>query len=273
MQLGKREVDSRLHTTCAKSSYEYHCKHSRDLVETTAPHGAVSSDCPQPGLFRPVSVHRAVRMIPTPLFPHVGRDPFSEVYEPSEDSFLLMDALEQDADKLQHIKPSICLEVGCGSGVVSAFLASIVGPEAVFLCTDVNAAAAQCTVETGRCNGVTLHPVVTDLVACLLPRLCGQVDIMLFNPPYVVTPSEEIGSCGIEAAWAGGRRGREVMDRFFPLVSELLSNQGLFYLVTIAENDPEEIIQLLGQFGLQGAVCLSRRAGRESLSILRFRRT
>ncbi|KAJ8410475.1 hypothetical protein AAFF_G00193790 [Aldrovandia affinis] len=212
-------------------------------------------------------------MIPTPLYSHAGRGPFAEVYEPAEDSFLLMDALEQDADRLQQTKPSICLEVGSGSGVVSAFLAKIVGPEAVFLCTDVNPAAAQCTLETARCNNLGLQPVITDLVDCLLPRLCGKVEVMLFNPPYVVTPSEEVGSCGIEASWAGGTRGREVMDRFFPLVPQLLSSHGLFYLVTIAENVPEEIIDLLGQSGLRGEVRLSRRAGRESLSILRFCRT
>lgn len=47
----------------------------------------------------------------------------------------------------------------------------------------------------------------------------------------------QVGSHGIEAAWAGGRNGREVMDRFFPLASELLSPRGLFYLVTIKENN------------------------------------
>lgn len=45
-------------------------------------------------------------------------------------------------------------------------------------------------------------------------------------------------SHGIEASWAGGKRGREVMDRVFPLVADLLSPGGLFYLVTIKENNP-----------------------------------
>ncbi|XP_048873553.1 methyltransferase N6AMT1 [Brienomyrus brachyistius] len=209
-------------------------------------------------------------MIPTPEYSHVGRGPFSDVYEPAEDSFLLMDALERDADRIRRVRPALCLEVGSGSGVVSAFLAAVTGPDAAYLCTDVNPAAAQCTMETSRCNGCHLQPIVTDLVDTLLPRLCGKVDILLFNPPYVVTPPEEVGGRGIEAAWAGGMRGREVMDRFFPLVPQLLSSLGLFYLVTVAENKPAEIVRLLGEMELQGEVCLSRQAGQESLSILRF---
>ncbi|KAJ8004265.1 hypothetical protein DPEC_G00157020 [Dallia pectoralis] len=207
---------------------------------------------------------------PTPLYSHTGHGFFADVYEPSEDSFLLIDALEQDADRLKKMSPSVCLEVGSGSGVVSAFLASVVGPTALYLCTDVNPAAAQCTQMTSRCNGVELQPVITDLVHSFLPRLLGKVDVILFNPPYVVTPPEEVGSCGIEAAWAGGKQGREVMDRFFPLLPKLLSEQGLFYLVTVAENNPEEIASLLCKSGLQGVPCLSRRTGPENLCVLRF---
>ncbi|KAG9262169.1 methyltransferase N6AMT1 [Astyanax mexicanus] len=209
-------------------------------------------------------------MFPTPLYSHAGRGPFSEVYEPAEDSFLLIDALEKDADLLRESRPAVCLEVGSGSGVVSAFLASVIGPEALYLCTDLNPAAAQCTAETSRCNKLDLQPIITDLMECLLPRLNGKVDVLLFNPPYVVTPSDEVGSHGIEASWAGGNRGREVMDRFFPMVPQLLSNQGLFYLVTVSDNKPEEILDLLRGSGLRGTVCLSRQAGIEKLSILRF---
>ncbi|KAM9327414.1 methyltransferase N6AMT1 [Pholidichthys leucotaenia] len=207
---------------------------------------------------------------PTPVYLHAGRGSFVDVYEPAEDSFLLMDALEKDADQLQKIRPCLCVEVGSGSGAVSAFLASVLGPSALFICTDINPAAARCTAVTASSNNVALQPVLTDLVECLLPRLCGKVDVLLFNPPYVVTPSEEVGSTGIEAAWAGGERGREVTDRFLPVVAQLLSNEGLFYLITIAENDPDEIIHLLGQHGLKGETRLSIRARNERLAVLRF---
>ena len=33
---------------------------------------------------------------------------------------------------------------------------------------------------------------------------------MLFNPPYVPTPREEMSSSWIARSWAGGDKGREV---------------------------------------------------------------
>ncbi|KFP39116.1 HemK methyltransferase family member 2, partial [Chlamydotis macqueenii] len=168
----------------------------------------------------------------------------------------------------------ICLEIGSGSGVVSTFLASsIIGSSALYICTDINPMAAYCTLETALLNNVHLQPIITDLVKGLSPRLNGNVDLLLFNPPYVVTPSEEVESQGIEASWAGGKKGREVMDRVFPLVPDLLSPGGLFYLVTIKENNPDEILETMKKFGLEGTRVLSRQAGQEMLTILKFRKS
>ncbi|XP_032063724.1 methyltransferase N6AMT1 [Aythya fuligula] len=212
----------------------------------------------------------AVPAVPTPRYEHVWR--FGEVYAPAEDTFLLLDALESDAARLRDAGIAICLEIGSGSGVVSTFLASIIGSGALYLCTDINPMAAYCTLETALLNNVHLQPVVTDLVNGLSPRLNGKVDLLLFNPPYVVTPSEEVKSHGIEASWAGGKRGREVMDRVFPLAADLLSPGGLFYLVTIKENNPDEILETMKKHGLEGTRALSRQAGQEMLTILKFRK-
>eukprot|EP00079_Xenopus_tropicalis_P013219 XP_002941300.1 PREDICTED: hemK methyltransferase family member 2 [Xenopus tropicalis] len=208
-------------------------------------------------------------MLPTPIYPHVGHGIFADVYDPAEDTFLLLDALEKDAEELKS-RVGISLEVGCGSGVVSAFIASLIGQKACYLCTDINPVAAYCTLETARANQLHIEPIITDLVTGLLPRLQGHIDLLVFNPPYVVTPPEEVGSHGIEAAWAGGKNGREVMDRFFPFVPKLLSPTGIFYLIVLKENNPDEILENMRMYGLIGSKVLCRQAGRENLCVLKF---
>ena len=209
--------------------------------------------------------------LPTPDISHLNLADYDHVYEPAEDSFLLLDALQKEKRFITtHVKPLICLEVGSGSGVISTFLAQLLGPKHVYLSTDINPKAAEITSRTGRQNNVNLNPVLTDLTSALEKRLQHNVDILIFNPPYVVTPSEEVGSSGIEASWAGGDSGREVIDRFFPIVGKLLSERGVFYLVIIRENNQDEIEQIMKGYGLKMSVVLNRRSGPEFLSILKF---
>uniref|UniRef100_A0A2K5CVN6 Methyltransferase small domain-containing protein n=1 Tax=Aotus nancymaae TaxID=37293 RepID=A0A2K5CVN6_AOTNA len=129
----------------------------------------------------------ATLSFPTPLHGHVGHGAFSDMYEPAEDTLLLLDMLEAAAAELVGVE--ICLEVGTGSGVVSAFLASVIGPQALYMCTDINPEAAACTLETACCNRVHIQPVIIDLVKGLLPRLKEKVDLLVFNPHYVGTPN------------------------------------------------------------------------------------
>ncbi|KAL9963213.1 hypothetical protein ACROYT_G032391 [Oculina patagonica] len=207
---------------------------------------------------------------PTPSFSHLSQTDYQNVYEPAEDTFLMMDALEKDAEFLKDRRPLLCVEIGSGSGALITFLASILGPCAHYIATDINPIATQCTSQTAKQNGVNVCCIVTDLVKCLVPCILGKVDVLIFNPPYVVTESDEVSSHNIEASWAGGKQGREVMDRLFPLVSGLLSSSGCFYLVTVAENKPDEIISLFKSYGMSGEVLMARKAGRERLSILKF---
>mmetsp|Transcript_10950 Transcript_10950/g.12542 ORF Transcript_10950/g.12542 Transcript_10950/m.12542 type:complete len:118 (-) Transcript_10950:126-479(-) len=110
-----------------------------------------------------------------------------------------------------------------------------------------------------------------DLLVSLSDRMESVgIDIMLFNPPYVVTPSQEIASSDIASSWAGGVKGREVLDRFIPKLGKLMSTNGSFYVVAIEENVPEEICKLLLENGFATAKVIScRRAQNEKLMIIR----
>jgi release factor glutamine methyltransferase len=94
------------------------------------------------------------------------------------------------------------------------------------------------------------------------------------NPPYVVTPSEEVGGTGISAAWAGGRDGREVLDRLLPQLPRLLSPRGVFYLLALEANvcagRPDSLYTALPGFDV--ARVLQRSAGIERLSVFRYTR-
>ncbi|XP_036366791.1 methyltransferase N6AMT1 [Octopus sinensis] len=212
-------------------------------------------------------------MFSTPNFSHISSKDYEKIYEPAEDTFLLLDAIEKDFPFIKNQQPFICVEIGCGSGVPLVFLARVLGPSLFYICTDINRTAVQIARDTAFHNDVVVEAVETDLMSGLLPRLSNKVDILLFNPPYVPTPSDDIkfnADDPVVASWAGGTKGREVMDRLFPLIPHILSETGILYLVVVAENDPPDILKTMNSYGLCAETVISRRSGPELLSVIRF---
>lgn len=155
-------------------------------------------------------------MLPTPTLSHIPASLYMQVYEPAEDTFLMLDCLEESlAGSL-----GLCVEIGSGSGCISAFLAKHYNIHMIAI--DINPIACKTTLETAAFNHTNVDSLRGDLLHCIRD---GVVDLIVFNPPYVVTSSDEIGGNGIEAAWAGGIDGREVIDRF-------LQNANVFHRLT-----------------------------------------
>ena len=207
-----------------------------------------------------------------PTLDHASMKDFDEVYEPSDDTYLLIDGMKadiskQDSTTLQS-KFKILLEIGCGSGVPIVHLAKLI-PSARPMATDINPKALQFASRTAKENGVTnLQTIQCDLASGLLPKYEGQIDIVIFNPPYVPTPDEEVAGNSIEASWAGGERGRRVIDRAIPQIAELLSRpHGVCYMITVDDNDPEEVAEIFERHGLQMAPFVRRRAHNEFLTM------
>ncbi|CAI5934515.1 unnamed protein product [Closterium sp. NIES-64] len=145
-----------------------------------------------------------------------------------------------------------------GSGAAAPSAAVSLASQAAFLAVDINPHAADITRQTLAAHSIPADVVLSDLGTALIPRMAGQVNILIFNPPYVPTSPQEVHRPGITQAWAGGDRGREVIDRAMEVSAELLSPTGVFYLLVVAENDPEEVGERMRGLGFEGEELLRR---------------
>lgn len=215
----------------------------------------------------------------TPTTDHLTSKDYQNVYEPAEDSFLLLDALEKDLEFLRNeLKPKVCLEIGSGSGIIITSVAKYVG-NCLCLSTDLNAIACSVTKRTAANNPpAKVDTVQMNLVDGIRPN---SVDLLLFNPPYVVTSDEELFSSEMSGGqvitsknlvytWAGGENGRRVIDVLLENLDTILSVGGVLYLLVLKENKPKEIIDIVGGKGFTGEVFMERRIPGEYLYILKI---
>jgi release factor glutamine methyltransferase len=156
----------------------------------------------------------------------------SHVYEPAEDSYLLVDAILENIRNGDRV-----LEVGCGSGIVSVFASDIAS---MVVATDLNPHAVKCAAD----NGVTV--VRTDLYA----GLKGTFDLIVFNPPYLPTSKEECLGEWDGLMLDGGPNGRRAITRFLKGIRELLSTGGRVLLLVSSLTGVSEVSRSMQKAGL-----------------------
>jgi release factor glutamine methyltransferase len=153
-----------------------------------------------------------------------------------------------------------------------ARLLAAAGCPSIVLGADVSATAARDAAATRAAHADVAPRVDLALAAYgapFLPRLAGAVDVIAFNPPYVPTPPDEAAAGGVAAAWAGGDRGRAVIDAALPTLAAMLAPGGELFVVTVAENEPGEVVERLNDLGVDAAIALERTADEERLVVLR----
>lgn len=192
---------------------------------------------------------------------------FPDVYEPSEDTFLFLDALESEINFIKSIKPTVIAEIGSGSGVVITALASVLKGSCVYFATDVNRQACLASLETSRLNNCGVECVNTNLLDSFKG---GLFDVVLFNPPYVVTEAEEMAGNSLNRAWAGGKNGREITDVVLNDLDRLLARDGVCYMVILRENKPSEIKERMSARGYTCFTVMERKIPGEHLFVLKF---
>lgn len=213
----------------------------------------------------------------TPNTSHITFDDYKHVYEPAEDTFFLIDAIESDLDSIRKRNATVCLEIGTGSGIVITALSHALRSSAVCFGVDINEYACRVSKRTSTQNSTVVEMIRSDLLGAFKRN---SIDILLFNPPYVVTENEEIynRNSGVEfndniiKSWAGGVNGREIMDKVFVELNNVLAVDGVAYVLVIKDNKPNEIIADLVKLKFSATVIGDRKIRGEHLFVLKIER-
>ena len=210
-----------------------------------------------------------------------------------------MDCIENDGKlfnqtfKTKTNSTITIMEIGSGSGIVSTHTYNVIKTYCMecvgnknmnisSIAIDINGDALQITQQTMMKNGIKQNEITliqSDLLNGInIKQFYPKIDIMIFNPPYVPTSSEELNKSQtdkqLSAAWSGGEDGRVIIDKFIKdsQFYKLLGKHSFFYLVTIAMNKPDEIIEILKQspYNLHAEIVARKRVVQEMLVIIKF---
>jgi release factor glutamine methyltransferase len=183
------------------------------------------------------------------------------VYEPAEDSFLL-------ADNLTIEKDDLVLDLGTGCGLL-AILAAKKSEKVVAI--DVSPVAVQCSLQNAVLNNVANRIEVRQGDLFEPVKKGERFDVILFNAPYL--PSEEWEEQElVSQAWAGGKTGRKVIDRFIREVSVYLSENGRILLVQSTLSNVNQSLRMLVEHGLEAKVIAEKKADFETIVIIEAKR-
>ena len=179
------------------------------------------------------------------------------VYAPAEDTFLL-------AENLRVYEGEFVLDMGTGCGIL-AVLAAEKADEV--LAVDINPYAIRCAKKNAEINRVEdkVEFLLGDLFEPIKPK--GIFDLIIFNAPYL--PSE-IGEekSWIGKAWAGGKTGRKVIDRFISGAPNFLRRNGRIMLVQSSLSNVNESLDAFNKLGLNAKVIAETKVPFEKIVLI-----
>jgi release factor glutamine methyltransferase len=181
---------------------------------------------------------------------------FYEVYLPREDTYLMEQALNNFVLKNKSI-----LEIGCGSGYLSIFCAK---NGANVTAIDLNHKAITYAKKQAEKEKVRIDFIQSNLFESLNPK--DKFDIIFFNPPYLV--SDNIDYLALD----GGKKGREIIDKFLNVFEKHLEPNGFVLLLHTDYNDLKETEEKLAQKSFRFEIIEKQHIFFEDLYILKIKR-
>ncbi|OBA16572.1 uncharacterized protein OGAPODRAFT_23895 [Ogataea polymorpha] len=216
-------------------------------------------------------------MLSTPL---IAKTDYDKIYEPAEDSFLLLDLFEEIGATVANNKPRLVVELGTGSGIVSTFLNQHILKNAFLIATDINPHCCHAAIATNAKNAATVNfdSIQGDLTSSLRP---ASVDLLIFNPPYVpspfvpTVPESAEDQTWLDLALDGGNDGMAVTNRLLQSLGKILAPKGQAYILFCARNNPSMVAEqfLKDHPSFRVEKMIERKAGWEVLSVYLFQNT
>jgi release factor glutamine methyltransferase len=180
-----------------------------------------------------------------------------DVYEPSEDTFLMADMLEKENLQGKHV-----LEMGCGSG----YLTEIAARKGAYVTAiDINPEAVKVTADLLASKGLKARVIISNL----FQNVSGRFGLIFFNPPYLPENKEE--SRFSSTQWSGGASGRETIERFIDKACDFLLPNGKVLLLISSLTGKESIISLFGKKNFVAHIIAEKKIDWEELIVMEAR--
>ncbi|MEN3047778.1 MAG: methyltransferase domain-containing protein [Candidatus Caldarchaeales archaeon] len=180
-----------------------------------------------------------------------------DIYRPSEDTFLLIDSISDQASR-GHV---LAVDVGCGSGSVAE---ALLGVSDEVIAVDVALPALEATKERLRRELRRVHLIASDGVRFL--RAGAPADLIACNPPYLpIEPGEEY-----DPAVHGGPRGVEFSEELLSSLAERLKGKAwALFLIASSLSDLGSLVRHAERLGLEVTFVARRRIFFEEIYCLK----
>jgi HemK-related putative methylase len=173
-----------------------------------------------------------------PIIKHIP----SEIYTPSDDTYLLLDYVKENFYKKQSLENiKNILDMGTGTGIIAIFFALLVKENHKFnskiYASDILKESIECAIMNERENNLnnSITFIQSDLFDSFPNSLKNTFDIIIFNPPYLPSfdINEKISKSKQDYSWNGGPKGYELLKKFLkdaPLYLRKNSNSCIYYI-------------------------------------------
>lgn len=184
-----------------------------------------------------------------------------EVYDPAEDTFLLIEAINVAKD-------DTVLEIGTGCGLIALECAR---QGANVICTDINPYA----IDIAKQNYFKNKHLIKGSFEVRNGDLFSAVkqdevfDIIIFNPPYLPTQKKDLvgGHGWFDVATNGGIDGIKITKRFIEGLPNFLKQTGHAFFVFSSLSDHKKLESHIKKIGFRFKIVINRFFNDETISV------